>query len=132
MGDDGEESHSLLYVACKYGHAELIQPLIKAGCDPYQSEGVWEETPLSIACKYGHDLVVRSLLKNGCNITSNQSGAAQAFYHCCYHYKYPQVFETLIEFGINVRSVRHKRKRSPVLAACHGGKAEVLRRLIEL
>lgn len=71
---DREYGVTPLWLACKYGHLDLVKFLIKKGVCVNQRNNNGE-TPLYIACYYGHLDVVKFLIHKGVDINqANEYG----------------------------------------------------------
>ena len=95
-----------LYAAAAKGHGEVVDVLIKCGCDVDKAKNTGA-TPLLIAAQNGHGEVVEELLKAGCDVDKPRNGCTTV---CTAADKgHGEVVEALLKAGCDtsfVRSVR--------------------------
>lgn len=65
------EHHTLLHLAAKYGHLEIVKYLIKSGSN-INAKNRKLERPLHLAILYGHHDTVIFLIKNNANVNAKE------------------------------------------------------------
>ena len=82
LSEGEDEQWDFLHVACKNGHSEIVQHLMKLGAaiNMLNSENV---TPLCMACTSGHLDIAKFLVAQGATIYSEELGELSPILHAC-------------------------------------------------
>ncbi|KAL5510293.1 hypothetical protein EMCRGX_G005818, partial [Ephydatia muelleri] len=102
---------SLLMMACRYGHAEVVRMLLSAGAhvnDQHENG----ESSLMMACWYGHAEVVKMLLSAGAHI--NDQNMARTI---CSDTNWVLIF-TLFSRSVHVHECTHLCTHIVMYTAC--------------
>ena len=124
----GNWSVAPIYIACEYGHLELVRLLVEKGVlmNRPRNNGA---TPLSIACEYGHLEIVRLLAEKGAYMDRARNGGATPLSVACEN-GHLEIVRLLAEKGAYMNYPR-KNGATPLYIACVYGHLEIVRLLLE-
>ena len=136
-----------LYIACWFGHLDVVNALLRFRSAEGQSTGgidinqanKYGETPLFIACENAHLEVVNALLRfrsaegqsrDGIDVNRADTKIGQTpLYEACF-WGYLEVVKALLStVGININQA-NKFGESPLYAACEEGREQVVNALL--
>jgi len=112
------DAHTPLLVACRDGHAEIAEELIKAGADVNAVEPTFGAVPLHKAVYNGHHAITRLLIRQP-GINLNYRGATNGYtpLHDALWHGYRESAEVLLDAGADVTIEGNDGKRPLEIAA---------------
>jgi ankyrin repeat protein len=81
ISDNGS---SILHIACKHGHTELIKLLLD-DTSYVDVKNNYGETPLYVAFKHGHTQIVKLLIKNKADVNTTDNNSNSLLHIACKH-----------------------------------------------
>lgn len=117
-----------LHLACKGGHANVVDLLLKHGAhiDEYTSNRC---TPLVIGCLQGHLPVVEMLLRQGANPNAKNLNQNTALISACLQ-EYPEIAELLLVHGARIDDINCM-GLTPLLISCAVGNMRLVQMLVQ-
>ncbi|KAK2856667.1 hypothetical protein Q5P01_005402 [Channa striata] len=112
---------SPLHLAAYKGHIEVVQILLKAGCDlDIQDDG--KQTALHRGAMVGHRDVIRALIQEGCALDRQDKDGNTALHEVSWH-GFSQCVKLLVKNGANVHA-KNKAGNTALHLACQNGHAQ--------
>lgn len=129
VNEQNEKGATPLFLACQYGHLEIVQLLIdnKAEIELAKHNG---STPLLAACYNGHLSTAELLIHHGAAVNHmNNEGWSPLIYAC--NNRHWHLVELLLKRGANVNAT-NKNAQTPFYWACrHGCPLKIVQLLAE-
>uniref|UniRef100_A0A8D0KG34 Ankyrin repeat domain 6 n=1 Tax=Salvator merianae TaxID=96440 RepID=A0A8D0KG34_SALMN len=126
---EGAERHgrTALHLAAYRGHLQVVQILLKAGCDvDLQDDG--DQTALHRATVVGNTDVVAALIHEGSALDRQDKDGNTALHEAAWH-GFSQSAKLLVKAGANVLA-RNKAGNTPLHLACQNSHSESVRVLL--
>ncbi|NXU56756.1 ANKR6 protein, partial [Turnix velox] len=116
-----------LHLAAHKGHLQVVQVLLKAGCDlDIQDDG--EQTALHRAAVVGNTDVIAALIQDGCALDRQDKDGNTALHEACWH-GFSQSAKVLVKAGANVLA-KNKAGNTPLHLACQNSHSQSTRVLL--
>uniref|UniRef100_A0A8C5QJT9 Ankyrin repeat domain 6 n=1 Tax=Leptobrachium leishanense TaxID=445787 RepID=A0A8C5QJT9_9ANUR len=116
-----------LHLAANKGHLNVVQILLKAGCElDLQDDG--QQTALHRAAVVGHSEVLAALIQEGCALDRQDKDGNTALHEAAWH-GFSQSVKLLVKAGANVLA-RNKAGNTPLHLACQNGHSQSCRILL--
>ncbi|NXE72928.1 ANKR6 protein, partial [Cochlearius cochlearius] len=116
-----------LHLAAHKGHLQVVQVLLKAGCDlDIQDDG--EQTALHRAAVVGNTDVIATLIQEGCALDRQDKDGNTALHEACWH-GFSQSAKVLVKAGANVLA-KNKAGNTPLHLACQNSHSQSTRVLL--
>ncbi|CAH2252567.1 ankyrin repeat domain-containing 6 isoform X2 [Pelobates cultripes] len=116
-----------LHLAANKGHLNVVQILLKAGCDlDIQDDG--QQTALHRAAVVGNSEVLAALIQEGCALDRQDKDGNTALHEAAWH-GFSQSVKLLVKAGANVLA-RNKAGNTPLHLACQNGHSQSCRILL--
>ncbi|XP_075124293.1 ankyrin repeat domain-containing protein 6 isoform X2 [Leptodactylus fuscus] len=116
-----------LHLAANKGHLNVVQILLKAGCDlDVQDDG--QQTALHRAAVVGHSDILAILIQEGCALDRQDKDGNTALHEAAWH-GFSQSVKLLVKAGANVLA-RNKAGNTPLHLACQNGHSQSCRFLL--
>ena len=113
-----------IYIACEYGHLELVRLLVEKGAYVNRPRND-DASPLSIACEYGHLEIVRLLAdRSGPYMNRQRNNGATPLSIAC-EYGHLEVARLLLEKGADMNKPRDDGP-TPLAMARRMGRTEII------
>eukprot|EP00942_MAST-04A_sp_MAST-4A-sp1_P011550 g11550.t1 len=126
--------HTALYIACKRGHVEVVDALLKYdSIDINIATSDTGETSFYTACQRGHLQVVNALLKSDSidiNIATSDNDQT-SFYVACKGGHVEVVNALLKHDSIDINKATSDNGETPLYVACKGGHIEIVNALLK-
>ena len=116
-----------LKIAASQGHRDVVARLLAHGADP-NATGIYNSTAIFAAAVEGHDDIVSLLLDAGAKADALDYAEAGVLNYVAGGS--PQLVKRLLDLGAEVNRVS-QRGSSPLCVACHGGKVENVKILLD-
>ena len=116
-----------LKIAASQGHRDVVARLLAHGADP-NAIGIYNSTAIFAAAVEGHDDIVSLLLDAGAKADALDYAEAGVLNYVAGGS--PQLVKRLLGLGAEVNRVS-QRGSSPLCVACHGGKVENVKILLD-
>lgn len=125
--------HSTLYLACRKGHIEIVELLLKRGTDPNLIFEDWHgedsETCLHLACREGEPALIKLFLKHGADVNSLGPDKGPPLIDAC---KYNRIDEVRLLLGKGADPKLTNQEYDPPLNyACGSGNQDIARMLLD-
>ncbi|XP_018427600.1 PREDICTED: ankyrin repeat domain-containing protein 6 isoform X2 [Nanorana parkeri] len=116
-----------LHLAAHKGHLNVVQILIKAGCElNIQDDG--HQTALHRASVVGHSDILAVLIQEGCALDRQDKDGNTALHEAAWH-GFSQSVKLLVKAGANVLA-KNKAGNTPLHLACQNGHSQSCRVLL--
>ncbi|XP_040284693.1 ankyrin repeat domain-containing protein 6 isoform X1 [Bufo bufo] len=116
-----------LHLAANKGHLNVVQILLKAGCDlNVQDDG--QQTALHRAAVVGHSDILAILIQEGCALDRQDKDGNTALHEAAWH-GFSQSVKLLVKAGANVLA-KSKAGNTPLHLACQNGHSQSCRFLL--
>ncbi|KAG8582214.1 hypothetical protein GDO81_007963, partial [Engystomops pustulosus] len=116
-----------LHLAANKGHLNVVQILLKAGCDlNFQDDG--QQTALHRAAVVGHSDILAVLIQEGCALDRQDKDGNTALHEAAWH-GFSQSVKLLVKAGANVLA-KNKAGNTPLHLACQNGHSQSCRFLL--
>ncbi|KAG8444767.1 hypothetical protein GDO86_009803 [Hymenochirus boettgeri] len=116
-----------LHLAANKGHVNIVQILLKAGCDlDIQDDG--NQTALHRAAVVGQSEVLALLIQEGCALDRQDKDGNTALHEASWH-GFSQSVKLLVKAGANVLA-KNKAGNTPLHLACQNGHSQSCRILL--
>ncbi|XP_053566517.1 ankyrin repeat domain-containing protein 6 isoform X2 [Bombina bombina] len=116
-----------LHLAANKGHLNVVQILLKAGCDlDIQDDG--NQTALHRAAVVGNSDILAALIQEGCSLDRQDKDGNTALHEAAWH-GFSQSVKLLVKAGANVLA-RNKAGNTPLHLACQNGHSQSCRILL--
>ncbi|XP_053317300.1 ankyrin repeat domain-containing protein 6 isoform X2 [Spea bombifrons] len=116
-----------LHLAANKGHLNVVQILLKAGCDlDIQDDG--HQTALHRAAVVGNSDILALLIQEGCALDRQDKDGNTALHEAAWH-GFSQSVKLLVKAGANVLA-RNKAGNTPLHLACQNGHSQSCRILL--
>ncbi|KAK6821359.1 hypothetical protein PG987_015759 [Apiospora arundinis] len=107
-GTNTEELESALEQACRRGHDDIVDLLMKRGADPeFTGHALWGAVPMRMAASAGHISIVRKLMDHGAKIENHGGGPGcgsnASALHWAFLAEHTQMAALLMERGASIR-----------------------------
>ncbi|NXM19594.1 ANKR6 protein, partial [Ploceus nigricollis] len=116
-----------LHLAAYKGHLQVVQVLLKAGCDlDIQDDG--DQTALHRAAVVGNTDIIATLIQEGCALDRQDKDGNTALHEACWH-GFSQSAKVLVKAGANVLA-KNKAGNTPLHLACQNSHSQSTRVLL--
>ncbi|NWV53294.1 ANKR6 protein, partial [Daphoenositta chrysoptera] len=116
-----------LHLAAHKGHLQVVQVLLKAGCDlDIQDDG--DQTALHRAAVVGNTDIIATLIQEGCALDRQDKDGNTALHEACWH-GFSQSAKVLVKAGANVLA-KNKAGNTPLHLACQNSHSQSTRVLL--
>ncbi|KAM9317282.1 ankyrin repeat domain-containing protein 6 [Gastrophryne carolinensis] len=116
-----------LHLAAHKGHLNVVQILLKAGCElNIQDDG--HQTALHRAAVVGHSDILAALIQEGCALDRQDKDGNTALHEAAWH-GFSQSVKLLVKAGANVLA-KNKAGNTPLHLACQNGHSQSCRVLL--
>ncbi|XP_054851674.1 ankyrin repeat domain-containing protein 6 isoform X2 [Eublepharis macularius] len=122
-----KHGRTALHLAAHKGHLDVVQILLKAGCDvDLQDDG--DQTALHRATVVGNTDVIAALIHEGCALDRQDKDGNTALHEASWH-GFSQSAKLLVKAGANVLA-RNKAGNTPLHLACQNSHSQSVRVLL--
>ena len=125
---DFNNNDTLLHVASRRGHADIVHLLLEHGVD-VDAQNVYKATPLHLASSRGHADIARLLLEHGADVDAQNAYKATPL-HLASSRGHADITRLLLEHGAEL-DAQADYEATPLHLASSRGHADIARLLIE-
>lgn len=126
------DKYSLLHVASKYGHLEVVKTCLESGANRDQLSGTWQHTALYISAKCGHAHIVKLFLNDvegsfhktqflSVNKFNVEQKDEYTVLHVAAKFGYVEIMKECFLHGSNIDQPSHKLGHTPLYLALKNG-----------